>query len=597
MSKERPADLMDVDSNGLSHLSPAVGDGAVSDLPSPVVDESPVLPQSTADIGDEKHTQSERVQQIAPDVATFDVRPSVSPGGPGTASIEHAAFAPSETSANALLLAGSNLARIYVVPSSSTADANFSQNSINIDFQAPNLLSIHVLAFAWTPDCGTAVMALWETYTNEQGEKMSLGNLVRLSPGSGSELFTKESLDKTIRDVVALKWNKASRSLLCLSITDKTSWLRVWQASSEKGQPLNALPPKKVPHQRYFDAEWIGDSRFVVCGEDATSTYEITPSSEVTAVEIVPTPGVQWHLVRFDPLTQLAALVSKDTPDIAIYQAASASDAPTSAATDATSPASVAHPRLSTHRLAANATDLAFHPVPNRASLAPTDARLLAAAHENGQVVVFDARAPWRVVAQLALGMGRAAEACAWSPDGFLLAAAGAGRVVVWGKEDIAEREKGAGAVGEAPLPRAVWVAQGAAWGAAGAGPGMANGHGTRAGLGLRGASSERTGAANGDLLTNGVENGMAAMEIDGDTTAGRHADTASEASEDVDLRHQKLVWDADGKTLIYTMGDQVRRSFLAHRDVVANGVAGCRDQLQVMRTRPSRQRDATTTL
>lgn len=529
VSKEqRSTDLMEIDTNGISHLSPPAEEGNASELASPAVEDPEPVPQTTADIGDEKHTQSERVQHSLPESVTFELAPSISPTVTVASSIEHAFFAPSESSNSALLLAGQNVARICVIPTTLHSDYDFQQNQVNIEFQAPNLVSFNVLAFTWTPDYGMAVMAIWETFVNELGEKMSTGSIVRLLPGTGDELLTKQTLAKSVRDVVALEWNATSKSLLSLSITGNSSLLRVSRGSSDKEQPLNNLQAKKESGRRFYDAKWVNADSFVLCGEGVVAFYNVNGEDQIQQVKEISTNGQDWHRVLYDSISRSALFLSKDTDEITICRF------------DPSAPQVGEAPEG--HYLPNIATDFALHPVLNPASLTEADPRLLAVTCETGEIIVFNIRNTWQEVARLALGMQKSAETCAWSEDGFLLAAAGDGRVVIWTTENITRQLE---STTNTVLPRAVWVADSDKFGK----------------LRQKPHVNGESNTANGGELTNGVEHGLATMEIDGQVNGNghKHSDNESEISEDADLRHQKLVWHADGKALIYTVGDQVR--------------------------------------
>ncbi|KAF2096505.1 hypothetical protein NA57DRAFT_58416 [Rhizodiscina lignyota] len=606
VSKEhRPIEVMDMDTNGLSHhLSIAATEGAISDAPSPAVDEPPQPPPTTVDIGESKVTQSERVQQLIPEAAIVKVQPPQS-HTPSTFAmqVEHARFAPSEP--KALLLAGNNLARVYIIPT------NMNSSTVPLYLDISGLApTFHVLACAWVPPLDGAVLAVWEVFENEKGDKLGQGRIVHMSKGVTSAEPVTRTLAKQIRDVVALRWNQSSRSLLCVSFTETAGMIRVWTDGLDQSLPLFKTK------QQLFDAQWVSDSQFVVCGKEVVTIYEVVATPEGARVKLVDQRvhnNIVFHRLSYDPITSMVAAISLDTPDLILLESPSGFKPLNGQEPDPDSD------RLLHHYVAFNApTALSFQPIPNPASLAADAPRLLATAMDSGEIIVFNTRQQWKQVTRLALGEGMCAEVCAWSGDGFLLAAAGGGRVTVWRAEDILAESSTRRDV----LPRAVWTAPEGTWKKKQAKPQpwlkwfSPNGTGAvqepAPGTGVGDATDKGKGKekeANGEAVANGLDHGSA-MEIDGQEKQNDAETTSTPRSEsgagDEDM--PQLIWDEDGKKLIYTASDQVavinlrwmsigptRDPYQGWRttvkDVSSYEAQDTEDEVQVLASRPRGQR------
>lgn len=565
---------MEVDTNGMSHLSIAATEGAISDAPSPAVEEPPPPPPTTKEIGESRMTQSERLQQLKPEATILNIAPpELHIQKPQAVQIDHATFSPSEP--NALLLAGDHLARIYLIPTNMNSTTVPDPSSGNLYLDVAGLTpNFRVLACAWIAPLDGAALAVWETHRNEKGDIRHKGRLVQVGKVSGtSDAFAvTRTLANHIRDVVALRWNPSSRSLLCLSITDKGSIIRAWTDDFEESIPLFQTK------WQLYDVQWISRTQFVACGE-AISIFDINHTAEGYRIKCIhdslddrDSIRLVWHRLAYDPNTSMIAAISLDGPDLALLDAPSGErsvayqNAPFAA--PAESAEDISSRKYYSYEIpvddAASAVAVAFQPIQNPVSLAPDAPRLLATALDDGLIIILDARRRWNIITWLALGMGKAVEACAWSGDGFLLAAAGGGRVVVWRAEDILAAKGQVKSV----VPRAVWVvAQERKWGESRAvvrkgtpAPGAVQPQLTEGDKQERAETEkekEKTNEVNGATVPNGVDH--SAMDID--VQLRPHNNGVNEARSESDYGEDKvsqLIWDQDGKKLIYTTGDQV---------------------------------------
>ena len=151
----------------------------------------------------------------------------------------------------------------------------------------------------------------------------------------------------------------------------------------------------------------------------------------------------------------------------------------------------------------AEITSLMYQPLSSPSALLPAAPRLLATAATDGGIKLWDAREPLRLVHSLDLGQSPAL-ALSFTPDGYLVVAASWNKVVFWNAE--------AGG-----LAKATWNGKGSGW----------------------------RFAADGALESNG--NGIT---TNGDVHMG-----------DEDEPTHSLSWDADGRKLAYSAGEQVRNS------------------------------------
>ena len=133
-----------------------------------------------------------------------------------------------------------------------------------------------------------------------------------------------------------------------------------------------------------------------------------------------------WEKVRYDPICDIVACASLEQNEIGLYSKGSID--------------------FTTQSVADNPiTALEFQPIINPLSHSDDSPRLLATAHETGLVQIWDAKRPWQLLHRLPMG-GDPAMTLSFSPDGFLLAAAGLATVLIWNPE-----------VGG--LPKAFWKA------------------------------------------------------------------------------------------------------------------------------------------
>lgn len=552
--EQRPVDTMDIDTNGASTLSLTVPEeGLISDAPSPIVEEPPAPIPVPPMILDNKPAQTEQNQKLIPTVKTSRISPHDSDSStPSHIEIDHTTFSPDEP--NALLLAGTNLARIWLVPYNISSDPSVPLEPMHMDIPI-RASKFRVMACTWTYPVQTAVMALWETFDNEKGEQMSKGRLVHLVRRNDAAGFFMRTLAPSTKEILALRWNRSTQSLLCLSITERGSLIRLWtDALDTKVSGLS------VPH--VFAVEWIADKEFVCCGENIITIYEIKIANEhgrqIDIKATFSTPGTTWHRIAHDAISKTIAVSSDETPNMAILSTSKTNEA---APDEPPTP----YGNFQHIQLPARANELTFQPVPNPDSVTDDTPPLLACATQNGEIFVYNVRNLNVDVSRLRLGMGRSADTCAWSGDGFLLAAAGGGRAAVWRAEDILA----ASGTDLEPPPLSLWMAEDdAGWGKSAEKNGAplllngtaANGHAD----GGHEDNKDKVPEMNGQLVTNGVKHDSE-MDIDHTDNGDNGAVKKIEQEEKPRPQKQNLIWDRDGKKLIYATGDHVRLILLTN--------------------------------
>ncbi|KAF2762291.1 WD40 repeat-like protein [Pseudovirgaria hyperparasitica] len=385
-------DAMEIEPNGVHSPSRGESEALVSDVESPNVEE---VQTTTLVQGRSLDVQTEKIAELAPSTIITSV------DKPGSI-INHVMWGhDNDTDRDVLLVAGDSLLRFYDVPTSQTLQSTAGELR-NVDYPLP-FNSFDVSAFAWKgpSEPGCAAFATQERITNEMSESMSD---YKLSLIEGNEYRMISSLGGMIFQIT---WNQASQLLLTISGNDVAGLIRIWKqdfsyVSYATDQPL-------------LDCQWLFDTRFVVCGEKFLSILELDAlSSEIRVLKNFDT-GRDWDRVCFDPICRFIACKSLDGDAVALAHLE-----------DATL-------RIQTFDVAP-VTDIAFQPIPNPASHTAESARLLAASFHHGYIQVWNVKEGFDHVYRVELE-DRPVGAIAFSPDGFLLAAAGMDTVSIWQAE------------------------------------------------------------------------------------------------------------------------------------------------------------------
>jgi transducin (beta)-like 1 len=410
----RPAELvngdaMDIDANGAHHAAPSVNsvraesEAVPSDADSPTVADIPI---STLSIGQSTDVQTERVADVAPNTTFI---PNL---GHSERVLEHTSWGPPE--APVLLTAGKSLLNIQVIPKDFTnKDTAPAANPVALKFP---MNKYTVTALCWISSEDIAVSAR-EEIANETGEKMMIDKLVKITD-AGTDY---QVISSTAGLVNTLRWNKQKEMLLSISTDGERGSIKIWKNHNDSIPAWAEFTDTVI-----FDALWISDSAFVVCGIELFKIYEI---DDTLKVHRTLDTSVQWETLKFEPSTGIIAALGVN---------------------GGSSVLGYLHPNsprnLQTHPYPDQfATDLDFR---RRAETGGSDQSspgappeppvLLTTCSMTGPVRVWDASVPFRCLKTLPTIDHKEAFKVAFSPDGVLLAAAGPDAVTIW---DVDKRD------------------------------------------------------------------------------------------------------------------------------------------------------------
>lgn len=405
MEQHTNGDAMDLDHNGISqviHTSRGESEAVVSDMESPTVEE---LPISTLSIGHSTEIQTEKVVDLAPETTYVKIK---EPGKVVTHTLWGSSQAP------ILLTAGKSILRLHLIPSSGTGHSGGHSRDLKIP-----LNNFTTTAICWNSH-EEATLAAREEQVNEEGEKMITDKLIKLTDG-GTEA---RILSSVAGMVSTLRWNGSSQKLLSISTNDVAGSIKVWN-DDDTTPPYIAFPKQAI-----LDAAWMTDTSFVVCGDHFLSIYDI--DGELKCQKSFDTDG-NWESVKYDPVCGIIACAAFEEMALGIV-----------------------HPNdlapLQTHPYPDEYfSDLEFQPIPNQTSYSSPSPRLLVTSSTAGVAQVWNANRPFECIHRLVMESNRPACCLAFSPDGFLVAAAGLDTVTVWSPES-------------GGLPKAAWKGHTEEW-------------------------------------------------------------------------------------------------------------------------------------
>ena len=400
---ETNGDAMEIEhvQNGVAHVTHSVraeSEPVVSEAESPTVTEIPI---STLSIGHDALIQTEVIADLTPNTVFI-------PQSRGSSRVvEHTSWGPAD--APVLLAAGKSLLQIHLVdnapsteeaPSVSTADLHLPINNFEIT------------ALCWHSRNAITVSAREECF-NELGEKMMKDKLVKLDE-NGSNSHVISSLAGLVN---TLRWNAAKGLLLSISTDGEKGSIKVWKNDSDPMPAWTTFTDTAI-----FDALWISDTAFVVCGIELFKIYEINES--LTTQRTLDT-RVTWETVKFDVASGIVAALGVDGQRNYL---------------------GILHPNDSINLQTQEypdryPTDLDFrirtaaNALTNGTSI---PAVILATCSMSGAARVWDANEPFKAIKRLPTTDETQAFKIAFSPDGTLLAAAGPDAVTVW---DVEKRE------------------------------------------------------------------------------------------------------------------------------------------------------------
>ncbi|KAF2178933.1 WD40 repeat-like protein [Zopfia rhizophila CBS 207.26] len=311
-----------------------------------------------------------------------------------------------------LLAAGKSLLRLHHIPKGSGANSVQGPQSMDLKLLADKYT---VTALCWNSHEEITV-SVREESMNGGGEVMRNDKLLKVS---GEEVVT---ISSTAGMISTMRWNGPTQTLLTISTTDISGFIRIWKGEED---PVWTAKTEKA----IFDAAWMNDTTFVVCGERLFQIYEITDSLKVQ--QTFKTQAT-WESVKYEPSSGIIASLAME---------------------EITSFLGIVHPNdptnLKTHEYPdAYFGDFTFQPQPKSTYNSQSSTVVLAAASASGVTRIWDANQPFKCLKRLITKGESQVIKVAFSADGSLLAAAGPYTVTVW---ELEKRD----------VPIAVWSPNG----------------------------------------------------------------------------------------------------------------------------------------
>ena len=407
---ETNGDAMEIEQNGVNHVTNSVraeSEAAVSEAESPTVAE---LPISTLSIGQDAEIQTEVVADLAPGTIFIPRAKDIGKV------VEHTSWGPADSPV--LLAAGKSLLQVHVVEKDAPSENTPIVRTGDLHLPVSNF---EITALCWQSHDEITVSAREQCF-NEIGEKMMMDKLIKLIDGGTNS----HVISSTAGLVNTLRWNAAKELLLSISTDGEKGSIKVWKNDSDSIPAWTEFTDTAI-----FDALWISDSAFVVCGIELFKIYEV---GEALTTQRTLDTQVTWENVRFDPSSGIIAALGIDKQ---------------------TNYLGVLHPNdsinLQTHEYPDRyPTDLDFRTraatngLTNGSSVPSV---LLATCSMSGAARIWDANEPFKPIRRLPTTDDSQAFKISFSPDGSLLAAAGPDAVTVW---DVERRE----------VPTACWRAK-----------------------------------------------------------------------------------------------------------------------------------------
>ncbi|UPX15865.1 uncharacterized protein EKO05_0006301 [Ascochyta rabiei] len=396
-------DAMDIDQNGAAQPTNSVNSVRADSEPAPSEAESPSvtdIPISTLRIGADALIQTDDVTDLTA-ATTFLPAPK-----DFQKIVEHTSWGPQD--APLLLAAGKSILQIHNIPKTASQEAD---NSI-ITADLP--LAVHgfdITALCWQSE-GEITVSAREQCVNEVGEKMTMDKLIKIDQD------TSQTISSTAGLVTTLRWNPGKELLLSISTDGEKGSIKIWKNDSDSIPAWTDFTATQI-----YDAYWISDSAFVVCGTELFKIYDVDDESLTTQRTL--DTQITWETIKYDTSSGIIAALGMREQQYYL---------------------GILHPNdsinLQVHEYPDRyPNDLDFRPptanstLTNGASLPST---LLVTCSLSGHARIWDANEPFTCVRRLSTTDDSQAFKVAFSPDGSLLAAAGPDAVTVW---DVEKRE------------------------------------------------------------------------------------------------------------------------------------------------------------
>jgi transducin (beta)-like 1 len=384
--------------NGDAMSARAESEAVASEADSPTVVDIPI---STLSIGHNAEIQTEVIQDLVPTTIFL----------PGLKSpdrlIEHTSWGPA--TAPVLLTAGKSLLNINFI----NDPAQPTLNPVNtFDLKLP-MTNYSITAFTWNSTSEVTVSAR-EECTNEMGEKMMVDKLLKIID-SGEDY---QIVSSTAGLVNTLRWNEEKELLLSISTDGERGSIKIWTNTNDSIPAWIDFTDTAI-----FDALWISDTAFVVCGISLFKIYEI---GEVLTTQRTLDTRVTWETLKYEPSSGIIAALGIDGQSgfLGILHPNDSLNLQTHEYPDE-------YPTDLDFRI--GTTNTVFTNTPFGKS--PSPPILLTSCSMSGVVRIWDANVPFKCVRKLQTTDDNQAFKIAFSPKGALLAAAGPYTVTVWNVE------------------------------------------------------------------------------------------------------------------------------------------------------------------
>ncbi|KAJ4353102.1 hypothetical protein N0V95_003636 [Ascochyta clinopodiicola] len=410
---EANGEAMDIDQNGAAqptnsaHSVRADSEPAPSEADSPSVTDIPI---STLRIGADALIQTDDVTDLTADT-TFIPAPKDM-----QKIVEHTSWGPQD--APVLLAAGKSILQMHHVPKTTSQEGGHGA-IVTADVPLP-VHSFDITALCWQSE-GEITVSAREQCVNEVGEKMTMDKLIKIvedTEDTEDTGVTSHAISSTAGLVTTLRWNPAKELLLSISTDGEKGSIKIWKNDSDSIPAWTDFTATQI-----YDAYWISDSAFVVCGTELFKIYDVDDESLTTQRTLE--TQITWETIKYDTSSGIIAALGMREQQYYL---------------------GILHPNdsinLQVHEYPDRyPNDLDFRPpntnstLTNGASLPST---LLVTCSLSGHARIWDANEPFTCVRRLSTTDDSQAFKVAFSPDGTLLAAAGPDAVTVW---DVEKRE------------------------------------------------------------------------------------------------------------------------------------------------------------
>ncbi|KAF3008690.1 hypothetical protein E8E13_009323 [Curvularia kusanoi] len=400
---ELNGDAMDIDHNGAVQAPTSANSTRAESEPAPSEAESPSvtdIPISTLRIGADALIQTDDIADLATHTTFIPTLKDTQ------RVVEHTSWGPEE--APLLLAAGKSVLQLHNVAKASSPEDETSVVTMDLPIPVNNF---DITALCWQSE-GEVIVSAREQCVNEVGEKMTMDKLIKVVGD------TSHAISSTAGLVTTLRWNPGKELLMSISTDGEKGSIKIWKNDSDSIPAWTDFTSTQI-----YDAYWISDSAFVVCGTELFKIYEVAEESLTTQRTL--DTDITWETIKYDTSSGIiAALGVRETQYyLGILHPNDSSNLQVHEYPDR-------YPNDLDFRVKTAANSLT-----NGTSLPHT---LLATCSLSGHARIWDANEPFNCVRRLSTTDSSQAFKTAFSPDGTLLAAAGPDAVTVW---DVEKRE------------------------------------------------------------------------------------------------------------------------------------------------------------